>query len=511
MNRPSQQRVALITGGNSGVGLMTARGLAKLGWRVIIACRSPVKANHAVTYLSQVTGNPHAEYFPLDLASFDSVSRCVELLASKGLSLDLLINNGGIFARRGITKDGFELTWGTNYLGHFWLTYLLLEKSLLCNSSRIVMIASDLALQAKPIDWWRLRRETPVNFLPFYNFSKLCLLSLTQQLSERGVSVNSIHPGFVQSNITLGHRLSKYLGLGISPEVSAQGIIDLATSSSWERGKFFNYQGKEMPFSPLASDAAFGKQLWNQSLNWCTNSQTQDIYGPYSLSLSAEAITEVTQIILKDVLPFKPPKKKLSLFKGQLGSIFLSLVEHSKQQFNMERHLDSPVVRSLCDDPNLLETLKAYLGPDLVLWRSELWVNEVSKRLIPLWHRDCYHKLIATAGKTVHVYIALTEVNAQNGFEYIPKDKITEDLPVKMRDPFSGNPFFELPSELEKHAVPVVLKPGEFILFTDELIHRSLVNNSDRLRLSLTLRFGQGDLKLLSNYSSHRAELVYLL
>lgn len=175
----------------------------------------------------------------------------------------------------------------------------------------------------------------------------------------------------------------------------------------------------------------------------------------------------------------------------------------------MERHLDSPVVRSLCEDPNLLEKLREYLGPDLVLWRSELWLNDVSKRLIPLWHCDRYHKLIATAGKTVHVYIALTEVNPQNGFEYIPTDQISQNLPVKMRDPFSGNPFFDLSPELEQQALPVILQPGEFILFTDELIHRSLPNQSSTARLSLTLRFGQGDLKLLSNYSSHQAELVY--
>ncbi|ELR98400.1 SDR family NAD(P)-dependent oxidoreductase [Gloeocapsa sp. PCC 73106] len=501
MNFATVDRVALITGANSGVGLMTAKGLAALGWRVIIACRSPIKAKRAIAYLSTT----NIEFLPLDLASLDSVERLVKLFTNKGLNLDLLINNAGIFSQRGITQDGFELIWGTNYLGHFYLTHLLLEKAPI---SRILIIASDLALQAQFIDWWRLRQETPLNFLPFYNFSKLCLLLLAQNLTERGVNVNSVHPGFVQSNITPGHRLSKYLGLGISPEVSAQGIVELATAPI--SGKFLNYQGKAMQLSALATNSDLAQRLWEKSLNWCKMSQSQSIYGPFSLSMSPEVVSQATETIIKDVLPVKPSLGKLSAFKGQLGSFFLSLVEHSRKQFHMERHLDSPVVRSLCEDPKLLEKLREYLGPDLVLWRSELWLNDVSKRLIPLWHNDCYHKLIATEGKTIHVYIALTEVNAQNGFEYIPRDKVIGDLQIKMRDPFSGNPFFELPTQLEQQALPVVLQPGEFILFTDDLIHRSLVNQSDRFRLSLTLRFGQGDLQLLSNYSSQSAQLVHL-
>ncbi len=513
MSRTSEEKIALITGGNSGIGLMTAKTLAEKGWSVIIACRSRLKAQNALNYLSATSQKVY--FFPLDLASLDSVSQCVKLVENQQIVLNLLINNGGIFSQKGITKDGFELIWGTNYLGHFWLTYLLLEKSLISSKGRILMIASDLALQAKPLDWSSLRRETPFNFLPFYNFSKLSLLWLTQELSpnlrKTGITVNSIHPGFVQSNITLGHRLSKYLGLGISGEKSAQGIVDLATGTRWEgiTGKFWNYQGKEMLCSPLANDSALSKELWDKSLDWCKTSQDQDIHGPYPLSLSPEAISKATEVILQEVLPFKPSRGKVSLSKGRLGSFFLRLVENSQGQFHMERHLDSEVVRSLCADPNLLEKLREYLGPDLVLWRSELWLNNVSQRLIPLWHRDCYPKLISTGGKTVHVYIALTEVNPDNGFEYIPGEKIIGDLPVKMRDPFSGNPFFELSPQLEAQALPVVLRPGEFILFTDGLIHRSLVNRSDRPRLALTLRFGQKDLKLVSNYSSHQAQLVY--
>ncbi|NEQ36870.1 MAG: hypothetical protein F6K40_11500 [Okeania sp. SIO3I5] len=176
----------------------------------------------------------------------------------------------------------------------------------------------------------------------------------------------------------------------------------------------------------------------------------------------------------------------------------------------MERHLDSPEVWKLCQDENLLQKLQEYLGKKLVLWRSELWVNYPAKQLIPLWHRDSYPKLISGVGQTIHVYIALTEVNEFNGFELIPNSQIDNNLSVKMKDHFSGNNFFKITNTLAEKAIPVVLKPGEFVMFTDELIPRSICNTSSQVRLSLTLRVTQPSIDILPDYNPNFQHLVLL-
>ncbi|NES88397.1 hypothetical protein D5R40_01280 [Okeania hirsuta] len=127
-----------------------------------------------------------------------------------------------------------------------------------------------------------------------------------------------------------------------------------------------------------------------------------------------------------------------------------------------------------------------------------------------LWHRDSYPKLLSGVGKTINVYIALTEVNKFNGFEFIPNAKKDRNLSVKMTDPFSGNNFFEVTEKLAENSVPVILKPGQFVMFTDELIHRSVCNTSGQVRLSLTLRVTQPSVEVLPNYNPNYQQSVLL-
>ncbi|MEH1977935.1 SDR family NAD(P)-dependent oxidoreductase [Nostoc sp.] len=524
-------QVCLVTGGNSGVGLMTAVGLAKLGNHVFIACRSANKAAKAIDYIRQTTGNQNVTFLPLDLASLDSVRNCVKLFNDKNLPLHILVNNAGIFNRRGTTKEGFELIWGTNYLGHFLLTYLLLEKLQESAPSRIIMLASDLALSPSGIDWNLLVKKTPLNFIKLYAVSKLSLLLLTRELSQRlnnsQVTVNAIHPGFVQSNITIWHRLSKYLGLGISSEAGAYSTLICATSPDYQNvsGKFLDSHTQEILLPKVAQNQELSEQLWERSLLWAGCNQQQktkkinydgadEIWGPNSLILTSNEIADITQYIFDQVLRKLPIKILLkqvikSFIRFDIGSLFIILIQVFTKSFYMERHLDSPVIWQLCQDKNLLERLNAHLGENLVLWRSELWVNYPAQQLIPFWHQDAYPKLLKGDGKTIHAYIALTEVNEYNGFEYIPNIYL-KDCQIKGTDPFSGNHFFEISDEVAQKAIPVVLRPGEFVLFSDRLLHRSVRNNSGKVRLSLTLRLTQPEVKVLPGYSSNCHEPVIL-
>jgi NAD(P)-dependent dehydrogenase (short-subunit alcohol dehydrogenase family) len=524
-------KVCIVTGGNSGVGLMTAVGLAKAEYHVFIACRSAAKAAKAVNYIRQKSGNERVEFLPLNLASLDSIRQFVKLFETREIPLHLLVNNAGIFNQTGTTQEGFELIWGTNYLGHFLLTYLLLEK-LKQSDSRIIMVASDLALRPQVIKWNLLVKKTPINFLELYSLSKFCLLLLTVELARKlkntKVKVNAVHPGFVRSNITIWHRLSKYLGLGISPERGAYSTLfcGLSGKVAGVSGKFFNSKAREFPLPKLAEDVELAKELWQKSLIWtgCDSEprniainydKYEHISGPYSLALENREIAEISETIFKEVLP-KPPQKNLIFswlklwLKGEVGSAFLLLVQLFKREFHMERHLDAAAVWRICQDKNLLAKLREYLGEDLALWRSELWVNYPAKQLIPFWHRDVYPKLLTGEGKTINVYIALTEVSEFNGFEFLDSGAIADNLAVKVTDPFSGNSFFKVPEELEKKAIPVVLKPGEFLLFADELVHRSVCNTSGRVRLSLTLRVSQPSVKVLPGYSPSFRESVLL-
>jgi Dehydrogenases with different specificities (related to short-chain alcohol dehydrogenases) len=534
MDQGKNQQVCIITGGNSGIGLMTAIGLAKLNYHVFIACRSATKAAKAVDYIRRESNNYQVEFIPLDLSSLDSVRDFVNLFLSQKLPLHILVNNAGIFNNYGTTKEGFELIWGTNYLGHFLLTYLLLENLKNSAPSRIIMVGSDLALRPTAINWDNLVKKTPLNFLELYAVSKLSLLlltaELTRQLSGTKVTVNALHPGFVQSNITFGHRLSRYLGLGVSLQDGAQGVITCATSPIFAdvSGKFCDRKGQEIILNDVAKDTKLAQELWERSLVWTgSNSQAPKILPlainqtdsnitlPYSLALNREKIAEIAKIVIEEILP-NPPFKILiinfvrSLIKLEFGSILLLLIQSFKKEFHMERHLDSPDILSLCKDPSLLQKLQEHLGKDLVLWRSEIWANYPSQQLIPFWHRDVYPKLLAGEGKSINVYIALTEVNERNGFEYIPSACLQDKLSIKVTDPFSGNHFFDITSEMEKQALPVMLAPGEFVIFTEDLVHRSLRNTSGKVRLSLTLRVTQPEMKILSSYSPNYQKPVLL-
>lgn len=524
MMNANPQKVCIVTGGNSGVGLMTAVGLAKTNAHVFIACRSADKATKAVDYIRQTTGNSNIEFLPLDLSSFESIRNFVELFNKRNLNLDILVNNAGIFNKRGVTREGFELIWGTNYLGHFLLTNLLLEKLTNSASSRIIMVASDLALQPKSIKWDLLEKKTPLNFLEVYAISKLCLLLLTVKLTNKftgtGLTVNAVHPGFVQSNITIWHRLSRYLGIGLTPEEGAFSPLFCATSPDLEgiSGKFFDSKAQEIQLPNLAQSKEQIEALWEQSLIWtglnspksfikADYNRADGIFGAYPLALTMTEIESLRENIFETILPKAPTKLLIkSLLKSlmglKFGSLLLLFIQLWKKEFYMERHLDSDAIKELCKNEKLLEKLQEHLGENFVLWRSEIWANYPSQQLIPLWHQDSYPKLLEGEGKSINAYIALTEINEFNGFKYIPNRYLKDDnCCVKMSDPFSGNRFFEIQDNLTQKALPVILRSGEFILFSDELIHQSVRNTSGKIRLSLTLRFVQSKVKVLPGYS----------
>lgn len=139
-------KVAVVTGSDSGIGFETALDFAKRGARVILACRDTIRAEKAVLAIIQQTGNKQVDYEFIDLADLDTVRSFVKNLKQKIERLDLLVNNAGVMAcpSKWRTKQGYEMQFGVNYLGHFLLTNLLLELIKKTPKSRIINVSSCL-------------------------------------------------------------------------------------------------------------------------------------------------------------------------------------------------------------------------------------------------------------------------------------------------------------------------------------------------------------------------------
>ncbi|XP_039745360.1 retinol dehydrogenase 14-like [Pararge aegeria] len=207
----------LITGANSGIGLETAKALVKRKARVIFACRDIEKAKQAVAQIrhEQVTGG---ELIPmqLDLASFESIEKFVEVVKAGFNKIDVLINNAGVVIPLELdmkTKEGFEIHLGVNHLGHMYLTNLLLDLLKKATPSRIVIVSSTLHTKGK-LDFDDLNLRAQIKKAksgevsrhnPGYCNSKLMNMyharALADKLRDSGIDVNACCPGFCYTNL----------------------------------------------------------------------------------------------------------------------------------------------------------------------------------------------------------------------------------------------------------------------------------------------------------------------
>ena len=200
-------RVAIVTGANSGLGLVTARELARAGARVVMACRDEEKGREAVRAVEVRAPGSELELEALDLASLDSVRSFAERVRERHAALDLLINNAGVMATpRRETADGFELQFGTNHLGHFALTGLLLDTLEGRDDARVVTLSSG-AHRSGRIAFDNLGGERRYFRWRAYGQSKLANLMFALELDRRlraaGSTIKSLaaHPGWSATNL----------------------------------------------------------------------------------------------------------------------------------------------------------------------------------------------------------------------------------------------------------------------------------------------------------------------
>eukprot|EP00058_Branchiostoma_floridae_P027906 XP_002613397.1 hypothetical protein BRAFLDRAFT_118764 [Branchiostoma floridae] len=277
-------KTAIVTGSNTGLGKETARDLARRGARVILACRNVTKAEEAAEDIRKTTGNGNVVVLKLDLSSLASVREFAAGINEKEERLDILINNAGIMmCPQWKTEDGFEMQFGTNHLGHFLLTNLLMDKLKKCAPSRVVTVSS-MGHQWGKIHFDDINLENGYEPLKAYGQSKLANILFIRELAKKlegtEVTCYAVHPGGVRSDLSryMPDAHGRWLALvqplvqlgmyvvGKSPEQGAQTSLHCALQEGLESksGLYFSDCAPIDP-SPAGQDDEVAKRLWEVS------------------------------------------------------------------------------------------------------------------------------------------------------------------------------------------------------------------------------------------------------
>lgn len=286
---PTQKGRSAVVTGTGGLGFEDALALARAGSEVIIAGRSAEKGAAAVARIRAEIPSAAVTFEKLDLASLESISNFGERLRGQRQSLDLLINNAGVMVppQRRETDDGFELQFGTNYLGHFALTGQLLPLLRRGSEARVVTLSS-IAARNGAIDFDDINAEKSYRPMPVYSQSKLACLMFAVELQRRsetqgwGITSIAAHPGISRTDL-LHNAPGRLSAMGIARSLlwflfqpAAQGALPTlfaATSPNAKAGAYYGPDGMgEMrgypalsKVPPQALDEAAAGRLWDIS------------------------------------------------------------------------------------------------------------------------------------------------------------------------------------------------------------------------------------------------------
>jgi NAD(P)-dependent dehydrogenase (short-subunit alcohol dehydrogenase family) len=283
-------KIALVTGANAGIGFEAAKVLAARGATVILACRDVAKAESAGERIRVAAPRSQAHTLALDLASLASVRRAAERFRADHGRLDLLINNAGVIhPARAETEDGFELHFGTNHLGHFALTGLLLDRLLATPGSRVVTVSSNGHRRADVhLDDLSLRRGYGLNAA--YGQSKLANLLFTYHLQRQLAAISAptiavaAHPGNAYTDV--GRHMPGWVRLALSPRLrllnswllhdahaGALPTLRAAVDAAATGGEYYGPGGRreftghpiQVRSSARSEDVELQQRLWQES------------------------------------------------------------------------------------------------------------------------------------------------------------------------------------------------------------------------------------------------------
>jgi retinol dehydrogenase 12 len=263
-------KIAIVTGGNSGIGIWTVIGLAKLGMRVIMVSRTQERGETAVQLARQHAHSDQIDLMLADLASLKSIRSFADDFKRKYDRLDILINNAAVMAeQRRVTEDGFEEQFAVNHMSYFALTTHLLDLIKSSAPARIVNVASQLHASGH-IDWDDLQSERGSYYgRQVYCNTKLMNVLFTNELARQlkgtNVTANALHPGVIDTNLSR-ERHGKYTVLNPSAEHGADTSLYVATSPAVEgfTGRYFDHS-REKEATAAARDMATAQRLWTVS------------------------------------------------------------------------------------------------------------------------------------------------------------------------------------------------------------------------------------------------------
>lgn len=270
-------RVAIVTGANSGMGRATSLALARTGAQVVMLCRSKSRGEAALAEVKELSGSKSVELMLCDLGSMASIRAFSEKFRQKYCNLHVLVNNAGvILPGRHLTADGFELQFGVNHLGHFLLTNLLLDLLKASAPARIINVSSG-AHKIGRIHFDDINLQHNYSLIRAYAQSKLANILFTYELARRlqgtGVTANCLHPGAVATNMGINREtgFGTFITGLLKPffqtaENGAETTIYLATSPEVEgvSGKYF-YRKRPVQSSKRSYDVDTATRLWNLS------------------------------------------------------------------------------------------------------------------------------------------------------------------------------------------------------------------------------------------------------
>lgn len=275
-------KISIVTGANSGIGFETARALALKGAQVILASRNLDKGNVALERIRSEHPGAAIELMQLDLADLSSIERFADAFLGRYDQLHLLINNAGVMQipEHRKTADGFEMQFGTNHLGHFALTGLLLDTLNRTPAARVVTVSS-VGHRFGRMDFDNLNAERSYSPRGAYAESKLANLLFTNELQRRlketgaETIATAAHPGWTATNLQQHSSMLQFLNrfVAMGPEQGALPTLFAATAPDVKGGDYYGPSGlgeargypKRVGSSKLSHDRAAAERLWNIS------------------------------------------------------------------------------------------------------------------------------------------------------------------------------------------------------------------------------------------------------
>lgn len=271
------EKIMLVTGANSGMGLASTVALARQGAKVVMACRNEQRGQAALAEAIRQSGSDNIHLMLCDLGSLSSIREFAKAFTARYDKLDVLLNNAGVvMIKRQETESGFEMDLGVNHLGHFLLTNLLLDPLLASSQGRVVTVASG-AYKAGKIHFDDPFLKRGFNPAKAYAQSKLANILFTKELASRlagtPVTANCVHPGAVGTQIGVNRDtgfgttvLAMMKPFFLSPEKGAETAVYLASAPEVEKvtGQYF-YKKNPQRLSDKAESREDAKRLWEWS------------------------------------------------------------------------------------------------------------------------------------------------------------------------------------------------------------------------------------------------------